>query len=136
MKRILFLIGVFLMLSFTVSAQFVLFKIPVKDAVTKQAIDAKGKIYLVTDTADAHTGNNVFCMEEFGGILEVRIDDKCNNKFRIEVGGTQLIETENGLRWVDSDEYEAESVFIQRKDDMSFPYTLPTVYLKRRSKDQ
>ena len=50
------------MLSFTVSAQFVLFNIPVKDAVTKQAINAKGKIYLVTDTADAHTGNNVFCI--------------------------------------------------------------------------
>lgn len=135
MKKFLFLSGIFLLSYLSVSAQFVLFKIPVKDAVTRKAINAKGKVFLVTDTADVYTGNNLFCLEEYGGIIEVRVVENSNNTFRIEIVGSKLIEEKDGMWWIETDEYEAESVTIRRKNDMSFPYILPTVYLKKRSKE-
>ena len=57
MKKLLFLLIIFLMMPYVASAQFVIFIIPVNDAETKQAINAKAKVYLVTDTDDVYLTN-------------------------------------------------------------------------------
>ena len=57
MKKLLFLLIIFLMMPYVASAQLVIFRIPVKAAETKQAINATAKVYLVTDTDDVYLTN-------------------------------------------------------------------------------
>lgn len=134
MKKFLFFGSIFLMLSFSLSAQFV-FKIPVKDAVTRHAINSQGKLYLVSDTSTVYV-SNVYGIKETGGEIEVLLDSKSSNSYMVEIVGSKIIEENGRQRSVESDEYDAEWVMLQRKEGMSSPHVLPPVYLGRRSRNQ
>ena len=54
----------------------------------------------------------------------------------VEIVGSKIIEENGRQRSVESDEYDAEWVMLQRKEGMSSPHVLPPVYLGRRSRNQ
>lgn len=136
MKKFLFLSVTFLMLSFPLSAQYIVFKIPVKDAVTRHAIKSQGKLYLVTDTATVFLQNVYGSPEDMGGEIDVVIDNKSNDTFTVEIVGSEIIEENGSMRAVETDEYDAEWVTIRRKDGMSNPYVMSPVYLGRHRSNQ
>lgn len=128
MKRILCSGIMFLLTVAACLAQFV-FQVPVKDALTRHAINAKGKLYLRGDSATTFV-TNVFANEETGGVLNVIIGANSSQEYVLEIIGTELVQGDNG-RWrmVETDKYDTEWVTLQRTPDMNNPVQCPAVYM-------
>ncbi|MBD5363543.1 MAG: hypothetical protein HDR79_01170 [Bacteroides sp.] len=128
MKRFL-CFGIILLLSVVAClAQFV-FQVPVKDALTRHAINAKGKLYLRGDSATTFV-TNVFANENSRGILNVIIGADDRQEYVLEIIGTEMVQGDNGRkRMVESDKYDTEWVTLQRTPDMKSPVQYPDVYM-------
>lgn len=111
MKRILCSGIMFLLTVAACLAQFV-FQVPVKDALTRHAINAKGKLYLRGDSATTFV-TNVFANEETGGVLNVIIGANSSQEYVLEIIGTELVQGDNGRRrMVETDKYDTEWVTL------------------------
>lgn len=128
MFRLITLLTSFILAAISCSAQFI-FQIPVKDAITRHAINAKGKLYLRSDSTTTFI-TEVFAIEKIGGIMDVMIGEDNSQEYLLEIIGVEMTSGDNGRAlMVETDKYDTEWITLQRTSDMSSPYQCPDVYL-------